>query len=85
MEAYAVVVIFGKKPSKAISLKKQLKIVQLPICWNKLSIFFQLPYWKTLLIHHNIDVMHTKKNVCDNILNPLLDIDNKSKDNLNDD
>ena len=26
--------------------------------------------------------MHTEKNVCNNILNTLLDIDGKSKDNL---
>ncbi|XP_049414667.1 uncharacterized protein LOC125877411 [Solanum stenotomum] len=26
--------------------------------WNKKSIFFQLPYWKCLLLRHNLDVMH---------------------------
>ncbi|KAK6793985.1 hypothetical protein RDI58_007438 [Solanum bulbocastanum] len=35
--------------------------------WNKKSIFFYLPYWKTLLLRHNLDVMHIEKNICDNI------------------
>jgi len=28
--------------------------------WTKISIFFNLPYWKTNLLHHNLDVMHTE-------------------------
>nr|GEU63134.1 uncharacterized protein [Tanacetum cinerariifolium] len=35
--------------------------------WKKKSIFFKLPYWKSLLLPHNLDVMHIEKNVCDNI------------------
>lgn len=50
--------------------------------WRKKSIFFDLPYWKTLLIRHNLDVMHIEKNICDSILGTLLDMDSKSKDNL---
>jgi hypothetical protein len=29
--------------------------------WRKKSIFFELPYWKTLLVRHNLDVMHIEK------------------------
>ena len=29
--------------------------------WDKKSIFFDLPYWKTLLLRHNFDVMHIEK------------------------
>ena len=50
--------------------------------WKKKSIFFELPYWKENLIHHNLNVMHIEKNVCDNILGTLLDLDGKAKDNL---
>ncbi|CAN1294319.1 hypothetical protein LINPERPRIM_LOCUS22409 [Linum perenne] len=46
------------------------------------SIFFCLPYWEYNLVRHNLDTMHIEKNVCDNILGTLLDIDGKSKDNL---
>jgi len=49
--------------------------------WRKKSIFFQLPYWKKLLIRHNLDVMHIEKNICESILGTLLDIEGKSKDN----
>ncbi|XP_039145579.1 uncharacterized protein LOC120282799 [Dioscorea cayenensis subsp. rotundata] len=29
--------------------------------WKKKSIFFTLPYWKHLLLRHNLDVMHIEK------------------------
>ena len=51
--------------------------------WKKKSIFFELPYWKTLVLRHNLDVMHIEKNVFDNILGTLLNLDGKTKDNLN--
>ncbi|WVZ83514.1 hypothetical protein U9M48_030656, partial [Paspalum notatum var. saurae] len=50
--------------------------------WKKKSIFFQLPYWKTLLVRHNLDVMHIEKNICESILGTLLEMDGKSKDSL---
>ncbi|WMV23690.1 hypothetical protein MTR67_017075 [Solanum verrucosum] len=50
--------------------------------WNKKSIFFYLPYWKTLLLRHNLDVMHIEKNICDNILGTILNIKGKTKDTL---
>ncbi|XP_057803357.1 uncharacterized protein LOC131018659 [Salvia miltiorrhiza] len=49
--------------------------------WVKKSIFFELPYWCHLLIRHVLDVMHIEKNICDNILGTLLDINGKTKDN----
>ncbi|WVZ50949.1 hypothetical protein U9M48_002152 [Paspalum notatum var. saurae] len=59
-------------------------ILMKKILWTggkKKSILFILPYWEHLLLRHNIDVMHTEKNVCENFINTLLD-DAKSKDNL---
>jgi hypothetical protein len=52
------------------------------VLWKKKSIFFRLPYWKDNLLRHNLDVMHIEKNVMDNILRTLLDMKDKSKDNL---
>ncbi|GJZ62007.1 transposon, En/Spm-like protein [Tanacetum coccineum] len=49
--------------------------------WKKKSIFFTLPYWKNLLLRHNLDVMHIEKNICDNIVGTLLGQVGKSKDN----
>ncbi|XP_052176642.1 uncharacterized protein LOC127790947 [Diospyros lotus] len=51
--------------------------------WRKKSIFFQLPYWEYNLLHHNLDVMHIEKNVCDNVLYTILNESGKTKDNLN--
>ena len=51
--------------------------------WKKKSIFFELPYWRHLLIRHNLDVMHVEKNVCDNILGTLREIPGKNEDSLN--
>ncbi|CAH9102091.1 unnamed protein product [Cuscuta europaea] len=50
--------------------------------WTKRSIFWELPYWKDLLIHHNLDVMHIEKNVFDNIFNTVMDFKAKTKDGL---
>ncbi|XP_018846609.2 uncharacterized protein LOC109010287 [Juglans regia] len=51
--------------------------------WTKKSIFFQLPYWSTIKIRHNLDVMHIEKNICDNILGTLMNISGKTKDHPN--
>ena len=52
-------------------------------CWNKKSKFSDLDYWSYLLLSHNLDVMHIEKNVCDSIISTLLNVPNKTKDNLN--
>ncbi|WVZ49427.1 hypothetical protein U9M48_000792 [Paspalum notatum var. saurae] len=36
--------------------------------WKKKSIFWVLPYWEVLDVHHAIDVMHLTKNHCVNLL-----------------
>ncbi|XP_075076271.1 uncharacterized protein LOC142162942 [Nicotiana tabacum] len=51
--------------------------------WNKRSIFFELPYWESNLLYHNLDFMHIEKNVCDNIIYTLLHDKSKSKDYIN--
>ncbi|KAK9911494.1 hypothetical protein M0R45_035402 [Rubus argutus] len=37
--------------------------MKLTIRWKKKSIFFELPYWQNLLLHHNLDMMHIEKNI----------------------
>ncbi|XP_050207371.2 uncharacterized protein LOC126656796 [Mercurialis annua] len=49
--------------------------------WKKRSIFWDLPYWSTNLIRHNLDVMHIEKNFFDNIFNTVLNVPGKTKDN----
>ncbi|XP_050222508.2 uncharacterized protein LOC126672598 [Mercurialis annua] len=48
--------------------------------WNRKSIFWDLPYWKTNVIRHNLDVMHIEKNVFDNVFNTVLNVPGKTKD-----
>ncbi|GJV02180.1 retrovirus-related pol polyprotein from transposon TNT 1-94 [Tanacetum coccineum] len=36
--------------------------------WNKRSIFYDLEYWPTLQLKHNLDVMHIEKNVHESLL-----------------
>ncbi|XP_019240825.1 PREDICTED: uncharacterized protein LOC109220814 [Nicotiana attenuata] len=50
--------------------------------WTKQSIFWELPYWKHNLLRHNLDVMHIEKNFFDNLFNTIMDVNNKTKDNL---
>lgn len=45
--------------------------------------FLSILILETLLLRHNLDVMHIEKNVCDSILGTLLNIKGKTKDNLN--
>ncbi|XP_029130026.1 uncharacterized protein LOC114916771 [Cajanus cajan] len=51
--------------------------------WTKQSIFWTLPYWKTHLLRHNIDVMHTERNVFMNVFNTVMDINGRTKDTNN--
>ena len=53
------------------------------VLWTKRSIFFELPYWKLNQLRHNLDVMHIEKNVCDNLLGTLLNVDKKTRDDAN--
>jgi len=50
--------------------------------WVKRSIFWELSYWKTNLLCHNLDVMHIEKNVFENIFNTVMDVKGKTKDNI---
>ncbi|KAL6129215.1 hypothetical protein ACLB2K_072568 [Fragaria x ananassa] len=51
-------------------------------CWKKKSAFFQLEYWKDILVRHNLNVMHIEKNCCDSIIGMLLNIPGKTKDGV---
>lgn len=62
---------FGKKVSNN---------PELPFDWKKLSIFFDLPYWKDNMIRHNLEIMHIEKNIYESIVATLLNLE-KTKDN----
>ena len=50
--------------------------------WKKRSIFWELPYWKTLDVRHCLDVMHIEKNVSESLIRLLLNNPKRPKDEL---
>ncbi|XP_056698659.1 uncharacterized protein [Spinacia oleracea] len=68
---------------KDVSGKRKRGEIYIVHQWKKLSIFYQLPYSRHLLVRHNFDVMHVEKNVCESILGTILDLTGKNKDSLN--
>ena len=75
--------ILGKASKNKMLAKIKREHAKLEHNWKKKSIFYQLLYWKALILHYNLDVMHIEKNICDSIVGTLLSIDGKSKDNMN--
>jgi len=61
--------------------KEKKKTVVKNVC-KKLSVFFHLPYWKSLFVRYCLDVIHVEKNVCDSIIGTLLNIPDKTKNNV---
>jgi len=62
---------------------KKRKRVEDGQCWKRRSILFDLPYWTSLKLQHNLDIMHIEKNNCGYILGTFLGIVGKSKDSIN--
>ena len=50
--------------------------------WTHKSGLTRLPYYDDLLLPHNIDVMHTEKNVAEALWATIMNIPDKSKDNV---
>jgi hypothetical protein len=50
--------------------------------WTHKSGLTQRPYYDDLLLPHNIDVMHTEKNVAKTVWATIMDIPDKSKDDV---
>jgi len=48
--------------------------------WTHISCFWQLPYFRKLLLRHNIDLMNNEKNLGEAIWNTSFDILDKTKD-----
>jgi hypothetical protein len=51
--------------------------------WNKKSILWELEYWPMLDVHHSIENMLAKKNVCEATCGTLLQQKSKEKDHKN--
>ena len=46
---------------------------------TKISIFLNISYWQNPKLRHKLGVMHIKKNICDNLVGTILNIDEKTK------
>jgi hypothetical protein len=51
--------------------------------WTHKSCLWELPYAKTLILPHNIDLMHQEHNVVESIISIYFDVTSFSKDNVN--
>ena len=71
------------RPGKHPQNKKRKRATNDGQCWKKRSCLWDLPYWPSLKLRHNLDVMHIEKNICEYILGTLLGIPGKSKDSIN--
>jgi hypothetical protein len=69
---------------KVYNLEKQAgqkkKYTDVVLNWKTRSIFFELSYWSSLKLRHNLDAMHIEKNICKSILDTLMNIDGWTKD-----
>ena len=50
--------------------------------WVKRSILWELLYWKTNFLRHNLDVIQIEKNVFEDIFIMVMDAKGKTKDNI---
>jgi hypothetical protein len=72
---------FGKDEKEKSRKRKENELN-----WTKNNFFFfNFPYWSTLKLRHNLDVMHIEKNICDSVLGTSLNIDGKTNDTFKDD
>jgi len=81
-ELLDVVLEYGDIMFGLQSGKQKFPGVGLTHNWVKRSIFWELPYWKTNLLRHSLDIMHIEKNVFENIFNAVMDVKRKTKDNI---
>lgn len=51
--------------------------------WSRQSIFWELPYWKNLLIRHNLDVMNIENSFFCQLINTIMDVKGHTSDNIN--
>jgi hypothetical protein len=71
----------GKHPANITGTKRKRNAG--PIIYSRKVGLWRLPYWKDLLLPHNLDVMHIEKNICANLLWTLLKVEGKTKDTTN--
>lgn len=51
--------------------------------WGRRVCLWDLKYWAKLKLRHNLDVMHIEKNICENLIGTIMNLEGKRKDTLN--
>jgi len=51
--------------------------------WKNKSIFFYNPNWSNLEVRHFLDAIHVENNVCNRLIETLLNIQGKTMDGVN--
>jgi hypothetical protein len=51
--------------------------------WRHKNCLWKLPYAKSLILPHNIDLMHQERNVAENIMSMCLNVTDFMKDSVN--
>jgi hypothetical protein len=81
-ELYDVILEYGDIVFDLQSSKQKFPDFGLTHNWVKRSIFWELSYWKTNLLRHNLNIIHIEKNMFENIFNTVIDVKGKTKDNI---
>jgi hypothetical protein len=71
------------RPGKHPESKKRKRGDDDGQCWKRRSCLWDLPYWSSLKLRHNLDVMHIEKNICCSILATILGVPGKTKYTIN--
>ncbi|XP_057246858.1 uncharacterized protein LOC130589572 [Beta vulgaris subsp. vulgaris] len=50
--------------------------------WFKQSCLWELPYWKSLHLRNNLDVMHIEKNFFDQLIHTIMDVKKQTSDTV---
>lgn len=61
-------------PKATDRLKALARLKKSKKSWFKQSTLWELPYWKTLLVCHNLDVMHIEKNFFNQLIHTVMDV-----------
>lgn len=74
--------MLGKFLAEKVQKEMHMPMYQSGHINGRKEAYFELLHWGSLLILHNIDMMHVEKNVYEKMISMLLGIGEKTKDNV---
>jgi hypothetical protein len=70
------------RKNPAVNKRKRPVVTDEPT-WHLKANLHDLSYWSEQNLAHNLDLMHIEKNICDNIVGTLIELEGKNKDTVN--